>query len=438
MSKFAKKAMSLMVAAAMGVTMMLGAAGCGQKEPEKTGGSQAAATQQKKDEAKPVEVVFSEFDDPNVFKEDWWNSFLNEFTSKNPNIKIKRIHNNDNDIRTNWQNQVAAGQGPDLTMAPNDSIGLFATAKTALELDSFFSKEFYSQFDPKTIDTYRFNGKIYGIPYRLGNSVMLIYNKKFVTEPPKTMNELIETAKKFTDAPKQYGLVYDMVEPYFIMGFLGGYGGKAVDEKGNITLNTEAAKKMTKLVYDFKFTHKITPKEANSDVANGLFKEGKAAFTICGPWLFQQLDDAKIDYGLAPLPKLDDGGMPAPYYGSKVMILNPNLAKNNDKAEAVKKFVEFLNTPESQLKMAKMVSEIPTNLKALEDPYVKNDVKVKGLSDQLKYAEPMPGGPEMRAVWDALKAKMALVMGDKLKPEDAPKAFQEEAEKIAKNQLGKK
>ncbi|MCX8128744.1 MAG: maltose ABC transporter substrate-binding protein [Clostridia bacterium] len=442
MSKQVKKVLTAVLAVMMVFTLVVGTAGCGDKTETPTttdnSGSTKAEETKKVEDAKPIEISFSEFDDPNVFKEDWWKAFLVKFTDANPNIKVKRIHNNDNDIRTNWQTQVAAGQGPDITLAPHDSIGLFATAGTALELDTFMPAEFYAQLNQDVVNQYKFKDKIYGIPYRLGNAVMLIYNKKLVAEAPKTMDELIAKAKELTNAPKQYGLVYDMVEPYFIMGYLGGFGGKVLDDDNNITLNTDAMKKMAQLVYDFKYTHKITPKEANSDVANALFKEGKAAFTICGPWLFKQLKDSKIEYGLAPIPTLNGGGMPAPYSGAKVVILNPKVAKDDARAAAVKKFVEWLNSPESQLAMAKMVAEIPTNLQALEDPYVKNDPDVQGLSEQLKFATPMPNAPEMRAVWDALKAKFALVMSGKLTPEEAPAVFQAEAEKIAKNQLGKK
>lgn len=447
MSK-SKKILSKVLAMVLAVGLVLGLAACGGgstgSDSSNTGssasqGSAVSSSSAAEVKAEPVEITFSEFDDPNVYKEDWWKEFLSSFTSKNPEIKIKRIHNNDNDIRTNWQNQVAAGQGPEITIAPHDSIGLFATAGTALELDSFMPQEFWGMLDGSVLSQYKYKDKVYGIPYRLGNAVMLIYNKKLVPEPPKTFDELISKAKELTNAPKQYGLVYDMVEPYFIMGYLGAYGGKVFDENDKMTLNTEPMKKMIQFVYDLKFTHKITPKDANSDVANNLFKEGKAAFTICGPWLFQQLDDAKIDFGIAPIPEITGAGMPAPYSGAKVMILNPNLTgKNSKKAEAVKKFVTWMNEAEQQLKYAKMVSEIPSNKKALEDPYVKDDARVKALSEQLKFATPQPNLPEMRAVWDALKSKMALVMGGKLSPEEAPAVIQQEAEKIAKNQLGKK
>lgn len=388
--------------------------------------------------AKPknVEVVFTEFDDPNVYQESFWKGFLGDFMKKNPGIVVKRIHNNDNDIRQNWQNQVAAGAGPDITFAPHDSIGLFAESGTALALDNFFPKSFFKQFDQHILNSYKYKGKIYGIPYRLGNCLVLIYNKDLIPTPPKTMEELIAKAKHLTKGTEQYGLVFDMVEPFFVIGFLGAYGGSVFDDNGNISLNTPAMEKMVKFVYDLKFTHKIVPKEANSDVANGLFKEGKAAMTICGPWLFPQLDNADVNYGLAVIPKFAHAGWPLPYNGAKVLIFNPKLARDKEKANAVRKFAAYMNSPAVQLKYAKMVSEIPTNAKAMKDPSVTRDPKVKALTEQMKHSVPMPSKPEMRCVWDAMKMVMAQVMGGRMKPEDAPEAMQKEALKLKRNMFG--
>jgi maltose-binding protein MalE len=388
--------------------------------------------------AKPnkEQVVFTEYDDPNVYQEDFWKEYLGGFMKKNPDIIVKHIHYSPEDIRTNWQNQVAAGTGPDFAIAAHDLIGMFAEANTALAVDNFFPKSFFAQFEPNILNSYKYQGKIYGIPYRLGNCLVLIYNKDLLPQPPKTMSELIAKAKQLTKGTEQYGLVYDMVEPFFIIEFLGAYGGTVFDSKGNITLDTDPMKKMVKFLYDLKYTYKIVPKEANADVANGLMKDGKAAMTICGPWLFSQLDNADINYGLAVIPKIDDAGWPLPYSGARVLIFNPNLAKKKNHAEAVKKFVTYMNTPDVQLSYVKLVSEIPTNVKAQESPYVKNDPKVKALVEQMKHSTPMPSRPEMRCIWDAMRMVMSQVMSDRLKPEDAPKAMQVEAEKLKKNMLG--
>lgn len=384
---------------------------------------------------KQLEIVFTEFDDPNVYLESFWSGFLGEFMKSNPGIVVKRIHNNDNDIRQNWQNQVVAGAGPDITFAPHDSIGLFAESGTALVLDDFFPKSFFKKIDQDILNSYKYNGKIYAIPYRLGNCNILIYNKDLLPNPPKTMEELIVKAKQLTKGTEQYGLVFDMVEPFFIIPFLGAFDGRVFDEAGNISLDTEAMRKMVRFVYDLKFTHKIVPKEANSDVANGLMKEGKAAMEITGPWMFAQLDNADLNYGLAVIPKFESAGWPLPYSGAKVLIFNPKLARDKQRAQAVIKFAEYMNSPEVQLEYAKMVSEVPTSVKAMEDPYVKNDPKVKALVEQMKHSIPMPTKPEMRCVWDAMKSVMAQVMGGRMKPEDAPSAMQKEALKLKANML---
>ena len=65
---------------------------------------------------------------------------------------------------------------------------------------------------------------------RFGNHLSLIYNRRFVTEPPKTTDELIALATANTldddgDGRKErYGLVWSFVEPYFAIPFLTGHG----------------------------------------------------------------------------------------------------------------------------------------------------------------------------------------------------------------------
>lgn len=386
--------------------------------------------------AKPVEIIFTEQDDPNLF-DPTWQAVIHDFEAQNPDIMVKLSHKENEGQRTDWLNSVLAGSGPDLISCPHDNIGVFGASKTAMELDKFFSKQFFAQFSPKDINDYKFNGKIYGIPYKIGNCLMLIYNKKLMKEPPQTMDELIAKAAPLTKAPDQYGLVFNEVEPFFFIPFLGGYNGHVFDAKGKLTLNTAAMGKMVQLIYDLKYKHQIIPKEANYDVAAGLFKEGKAAMIINGPWFLSDLDKAGIDYGITRLPKLSGGTWPAPFTGAKVFMINPNIAKDTAKKAAVRKLVGFLNSAPIQLRLAKASSEAPTNLVSLKDPYVTNDPKIKALADQMQVGTPMPTVPEMRAVWDTMRTVVSDVMGGRLKPEDAPKKMQADCENLIKSSFGK-
>lgn len=435
MAKKAKKVTSRFLALLLAIVFTFSAFGCGKKQEEPAVNTNTNADQPKTEEVKPVTITLSEQDDPNA-QDPTWDEIIKDFTAKYPNITVKRTHAETEGQRTDWQNSVLAGAGPELISAPHDDIGLFAASDTALELDSFMPADFWSTLDKSVVDSFKVNGKVYGIPYKVGNCLTLVYNKKYIKDPPKTMDELIEMAKANTKAPDQYGFVFDMVEPFFIIPYLGGFGGKVFDESGKPTLDTDAMKKLVQLVYDFKFTHKITPKEGNTDVANGLFNEGKAAMIINGPWFYSQAQKANIDFGIANIPQLTGGGMPAPYTGAKVFMVNPNIKDENVKT-AVKEFIIYCNTKDVQLKLAKTSAEVPTNIEALKDPYVTNDPFVKALADQMKYGTPMPYQPEMRCVWDAMKNNMQKVMAGQLKPEEAPKMMQEECLQMIKDKFGK-
>ena len=50
------------------------------------------------------------------------------------------------------------------------------------------------------------------------------------------------------------------------------------------TLDTEEMRSALEFLYDLKFTDKVTPAEADYNVADGQFKEGKAAYIINGDW----------------------------------------------------------------------------------------------------------------------------------------------------------
>jgi maltose-binding protein MalE len=443
MSRNLRKILSTLLAAAIVLTMAIGFAGCGAKSEtgESTGATvtepaaseSAEATEPAPKPAEPVEIAYWEQDDPGTV-DPIWDEIAAGLTAQYPNITVTRTHLETEQLRTNFQTTVAAGEGPQILSGPDDNIGVFATAKTAMELDNFVSGELLSSLDPKALEGAKMDGKLYGIPYRFGNALCLLYNKKMVQTPPQTMDELIAMAKDLTKGDT-YGLVYNMNEPFFFIPFLGGFGGKVFDDAGNITLNTDPMKKALQFAYDLKFTNKIIPKEANYDVASNLFKEGKAAMLINGPWSFKEYKDAGIDLGIAKIPQLPGGTWAAPYTSNKVLIVSANVTDDNMK-DAVNKFIEFINTKDNQLKLAKVASEIPTNLEAQKDPYVTDSPDMKAFYEQMSVGTPMPIVPKMRAIWDGFRPSLEGVMGGKMKVDEAAAAAQKKAEDLATEMLG--
>ncbi len=433
------KALSIVVVLSLALTML--AACGGESESDQPGtppeGGKTETEQSAGDEiTKEVEIAFWEQDDPGSV-DPVWDEIINDFMAENPNVKVERTHYENEAMRQNYQTAVLGGEGPEVISGPYDNIGVFGTSGTIAPIEEIFSQDFIDTFLPNALEGVRYNGKLYGVPYRIGNTLTLIYNKKFVDQAPETMDEMIAKAKELTTGD-QYGFVYNLTEPFFFIPFLGGYKGRVFDENTNITLDTDAMQKALQLVHDFKFTHKIIPAEANYDVASNLFKEGKAAMIINGPWSFKEYRDAGLDIGLTRIPKITETDTyPAPYTGGKVLVINKDVPGGDPNVKlAVRKFLEFVNTKENQLKLAEVTGELPTNAEASKDAQITSDPTLAKFNEQMLVGTPMPIIPEMRAVWDGIRPGLEGVMGDTMTPEEAAKEMQEKAEQLKKEMLG--
>ena len=94
---------------------------------------------------------------------------------------------------------------------------------------------------------------------------------------PADSDAWVAKAKELTTGDN-YGIVFNQTESFWLVPFLGGFGGTVFAEDGvTPTLDTDAMKSALQFMYDLKYTDKVMPTEADYNVADGLFKDGKAA-----------------------------------------------------------------------------------------------------------------------------------------------------------------
>ena len=374
---------------------------------------------------KQVEIVLWEQDEA---ADKVFDPRIQDFMKDNPNIKVTRVHYETEALRSNFQTAARGGQGPNIVYGPDDNIGVFATAGIIQPLDSFFSGDFLGSLNPIALDGNKLNGKLWGIPDRIGNHLTLVYNKKLVPKPPVDTEELLTFGKDFAAKnPGKYALVFNQTEPFWLVPWLGGFGGKVFNEKNEPTLDTKAM--VDSLTYVAKLKKEgVIPKESDYDAAEALFKEGKAAMIINGPWSWSGYSQKGVDIGLTRIPQVKGGGWPAPYTATKSYFISNNV-KDAAVKDAVKKFVEYMNSEKVQTELAKIHKQEPTNKKAAQSDVIKNDPIMKDSSYQLQVGTPMPIIPQMRAVWDAMKPQWQLVLSNKLDPAAAAKKMQEDAVK---------
>jgi len=344
---------------------------------------------------------------------------------------VSILYKETEELRSSFQTAALAGGGPELVYGPSDQIGPFSVMQLIKPLDDLLEPEFLGRFDPKGL--VRFEGKLYAVADRIGNHLCLVYNKEIIPEPPKTTDELVEIGKKHTidedgdGTPDKYGLVWNFTEPYFFVPWLSGFGGWVMDEAGNPTLDTQANIDALSFLVYLRDTAKIVPAELDYDIADALFKEGRAAMIINGPWSWGGYRKAGIDYGLARIPMVSKTGLwPAPMVSPKCYSINKSVS--DTKLLAVLQLLEHLTSAEVQLEFTKALGTIPSNKVARMDPIVTEDPLISASIMQMEVGRPMPVRPELRAVWDAMRPPYQSVLSGSITPEKAAQEMQNLAE----------
>ncbi|MEW5865971.1 MAG: extracellular solute-binding protein [Bacillota bacterium] len=360
-----------------------------------------------------------------------------EFVKGRPGVSLEVVNYGVEDLRENFQSAAFAGSGPDLLWTVSDHAGPFVAMKLIKSVDQIFPAGYMDKFVKPGVEAVELGGKVWGVPISVGNHLMLLYNKKLIKDPPKDTDELIKAGKELTKdfnkdgKPDQYGLVYNLNEPFWLAPWLGGFGGWPLDGT-KPTLNTQAMIDTLQFLHDLKFVHKIVPVEADYNGADALFKEGKAAMIINGDWSLAsyQTDEVKktVDLGVARIPKVTKTGLwPSPMTSGVFFMFPEYLA--GDKLKVVKEFVDYIVSPDAQLMFLKKHKRLPALAEALKNPLVTEDLILKGSSDQMVVGKPMPTVPEMRAAWDAIRPNQEAVMAGKMSAKDAARAMQEACEK---------
>ena len=409
------------IAISMMSTLIVGSfSGCASKSADKT----PVAV----DSGKPVSIAFWEQDDPSAQK--ILDKLIIDFHTANPNITVKRTHFETEDLRKNYTTASLGSTGPDIVLGPNDNLGVFVPGSLVQPIDTIVGVDFMKTLDSKTLEAGKFSGKQYMLPDRNGNELLVSYNKKLVPTPPKTFEELEKMGLQLkADKKVEYGLVFNEVEPFFSIPFLGAFGGKVFDDVNATspkpTLNTTAVTQWMTFMQKIH-SEGLIPKEADATVADNLFKGGKAAFIINGPWGFADYTKAGIDLGIMSIPTIN-GKSPAPYSAVKGYTVSAGV-KDANKVAAVKKFLMFVNSKDAQLNMVDAHQQIPTNIEAMKDDKITKNPLIAGQKDQLDKATPMPIITQMRAIWDAVKPVQQDVLSGKTKPEAAGAIMQKKAE----------
>ncbi len=329
-------------------------------------------------------------------EKDAFDTMVAAVKTANPGLTVNVLDVPFNDLFNKFATAAAAGGGPDLYIAPNDSIGSQARAGLLKDLTSMTGQLTAAPFNISqtaiTADTV--DGKLYGIPESM-KAVALFYRTDKLPTPPATTADWLTTVKT-----NKLGLVYGANGggAYYQWGFYGAFGGKILDDSGKCAATaTSGVADSLKFLTDFKAAGGILYQ--NDTDAKTDFLSGKIAGFIDGPWQTGDLQKALGDkLAVAPGPS-GSGGAFQPMAAPDSFYINDSSA-NPDLAIGFA--LAMLGQDQTFMDKA---GHIPANT-----ALVPTDPITKGFAEQIKTGFPRPTAKELDNYWGNFGNAIAAVV----------------------------
>ena len=115
------------------------------------------------------------------------------------------------------------------------------------------------------------------------------------------------------------------------------------------------------------------------------------------------LEENRLDYGVAPLPRGDCPEVPKAFIGVKGFGLN-RLSEHAEEAEEV---IQYLSSRQVQAEVLKQLDNLPVR----SDVYAQSlDGHKQVFYDQIRQGIPMPNHPVMKYVWQEMNWLLGQVL----------------------------
>ena len=319
----------------------------------------------------------------------------------NPGLKLTIQDVKFDDLFKKFELEAASGGGPDLFIAPNDSLGKEARAGFFLDVTDMISDKL-GNVSAVSVEGSKVDGKLYMVPESL-KAVAMYYDKSKVATPPKTTDELLAAVKAGTIKAG-----FDAHSSYHSFGWWAAFGGKLMDDTGKCVADT------TGVGDAYKYFQEIQTAGAKwydkyDDLAAD-FKAGKIDLIVDGPWASGGYKDALgANLAVAPMPA-GPKGPSQPLTGVDGWYINTN---SKSPELAVNFALEMVKSENEQI-FVDTAGHIPADTTiTIADPITLQ------FGEAVKSGFPRPQVPQLDNFWGNFDNALSLVI---LKNEDPLKA----------------
>lgn len=333
-------------------------------------------------------------------------TLIPQFEKENPGITVTYVDMPYDGLKQKLTTSAAGGELPDLIRSDIGWVPQFAKLGVFKQLDGQMPgfDELAKAVYPGTLTTASWNGHYYGLPLDT-NTRVLISNQKAldaagVSKPPATFAEMRALADKLkgTDVA---AFADSGLNAWNVMPWIWSAGGDITDAsytKASGYLDGPKSVAGVQLLVDLyqagQIPNLITGNTGATSTSDGL-PSGKYATILDGPWMTDIWAGQYPDFApvYSPVPA-GDGGSVSVVGGESIVV-----TEASKHADAAYKFIEFTQSKDFQLGMAKtgQMSVIP----AFADAEAQANPSFQVFSDQLKTAKarlPIPQNGEIDTI----------------------------------------
>ena len=293
---------------------------------------------------------------------DYMNGVIKEFEKENPDIKIIWIDVPFSEGEKRTLASVLSDNPPDLiNLNPDFSVTL-AQKGTLSEIPA----EKVTQFNDGIIESLKYNGKLYSVPW-YATSAVTIYNKSLVEKAgisvPKTFGELKLSAPVVREKTNAYIFLPNITENDTMLRILNKYG---INSYENI--NSDKSVEVFDMFREL-YRKNLIPKESitqtHREALEKYMSGNIVVFQAGANFLNMIKENAPQTYSVTDVAPQLTGEIGQNDFSLMNFVI-PLRAKNKEEAL---KFALFLTNKENQLELAKLTNVIAVNKSALDDDF---------------------------------------------------------------------
>lgn len=381
-----KKLLSLVLVAAMAMSMLVGCTGTPTENPgdgSQNAGEDAIQNLIDASQGKTItlQVWCSETEAyQNVMKE-----VVDSFKAQYPTVTFDIVIGAQSEGQCKDRVLEDPEAAADLFVFADDQINDLVKGGALQEVVTTYTYDPAQTNDPATVEATKVNGKMYAYPLTASNGYFLYYDSRVISaEDAKSWETLIAAAAK---AGKYVGM--DIGNAWYLYSFFAGAGCELTmnpDGSNVCNWNNEMGLKVATKIRELCSTGTLIS-IGNTDATARMKANGDLVAFVDGTWDAKPISEAYGEgYAATKLPtfQIDGKDIQMGSYAGYKFVGVSNYSKEKGWAMLL---AEWITNEANQAKIGVATTEMPANIEAAKAPELQTNVALKGLAEQYPFSD---------------------------------------------------